>query len=269
SQCWSAGFSHCEARLGKASIPLTSLDTIGDIDTIRILDVKDSVLFTIKSMIRHYDPTDEYKVKEVIKRTFETKYLLFGHDDGQDFLVELDDKPKTVKQAYESMIPLEGKTKRKILRQGDLFFIPTAENFKEYSKQHYEDLPINLTDQQKFNLDVLIERKIGNRFKNTKSYYSPTWIIKDATTRLIAQYTKLDYLKTIKPKRELLRNQIFDTNHESQFMNIVKGKVFVKGQIIHTNRQHRKLVLNQWYQVVKNRVKESYTIQRFGGMGRD
>src|SRR4029078_13347709 len=82
SQCWSAGFSHCEARLGKASIPLTSLQSIGDIDTIRILDVKDSVLFTIKSMIRHYDPTDEYKVKEVIKRTFETKYLLFGHDDG-------------------------------------------------------------------------------------------------------------------------------------------------------------------------------------------
>lgn len=270
SQCWSAGFAHCELNLGVCELPLTSLDRNDfDIYSINVLDTKDAILFKIRQEIKHYAKDDEYKTHEVIKRTNETKYMLFGRDDGQNFLVELYDKPKTVKDAYKSMIPLEGRTKRKILRQGDLFFIPIDEDFGDSGKQYFQDLPKTLNYEQQEHRDNYIIGKLGNWILSKNNYYGK-FGIKDATSRLLAQYASIEYMdKFVKAKKELVRNQIFDTNHESQYAYIANGNMYVKGQIIHTNRQHRKLVLNKWYQVVKNRVKGSFTVERFGSMGRD
>jgi hypothetical protein len=261
SQCWSEGYASCPRTMGVISLPLTTLDSIVpsgySVKEIEILD---------------YISSDENLVK------IGNDYYLAGRDD-QDFLVKLIKPVNNIKEAYETLKPIEvnmaEKQKLQVLRQGDLFFIPTKVTFTNYDKTHFvpDWNKISYQDREDFKQQLALE--MPTRFGNVSTEGIGLNIIKqvldnenDASEKIKDQlidkysFTRLQELaKMIVNKNKMLKRcQIFDTNHNAQNLAKENDSVFVKGSIIHANREHNKMVLNSWHKVLRNTTSGSYNL---------
>ncbi len=316
SQCWSAGFAKCPNFKSKYSLPLTTLQQI----------TRDGLVdreFKIEMI--------EYGGWENALIKVGNDYYLVGRDESQGFITKLVRSATSIKDAQESLKPIEvieaQKKKLKVIRQGDLFFVPTKERFTEYERQHFVNLDKTMTWEQRDKLEAMeflllkkyypeltsYQRKSRNY--QTDKFETETTKIGDSTARTVinmikegkTKIDKADYISQLnevveldphKSKKlieqhekltnwawgkipvpkELKRCQILGTNHYSQYMVKTMFKpdsseldqTYVKGQILHRNNDHGKLILEKWYKVFKNVVIQSWNVPRRGfGAGGD
>lgn len=178
----------------------------------------------------------------------EGRYFLFDinreeikHKIFNPFVVELKTKATSIKQAYESLKPSEvikaEKQGKKVLRQGEWFFIPSAKpKMPKVSKEVLLNLIANASAWRAERFEPLASKKL----------------IKEVLKR--AQ--KLS--RQVPMPLQLKAGQNRPNNAELGLQ--VNKKTFVTGKIVHSGREHRDLVLKGWYQAVPNTAVKSVTI---------
>jgi len=162
TQCWSAGFAKCPNFKSKYNLPLTTLREITrDHDN-------NGNLLEFKIEMIEYGGWDNALVKIC------DNYYLVGRDEGQGFITKLVRSATSIKDALESMKPIEvieaQKKKQKVIRQGDLFFVPTKEKFKEYDKQHFIKLEKTMNWEQENKFEELEFLLLNKYYPELTSY---------------------------------------------------------------------------------------------------
>lgn len=155
SQCWSAGFAVCSFSGGDYSLPLSTLiNAFGqhNIENMHILDNKKNSSDTLLLI--------------------DNRYILYGVDnqDHSEFLAECPIRVKTVKEALNSLNPLNEYKPNMYTRQGDLFFLHTDKEFDVYDKQHFIKLEKQLSWEQKRELGKILKSKIDTIYPNLLNY---------------------------------------------------------------------------------------------------
>lgn len=165
----------------------------------------------------------------------EVKHKIFN-----PFLAKLPGKPKTIKEAYESLKPkavLDAEKKGlKVLRQGEWFFIPTkAPKIRKLSTLE--------------KMKVLAARSM--------------WRVDE-----LAKILKVDPKAIQKENEKLLPmiprpQDLRAGNSRPNRVDLVYSegkKVFCSGTVKHTGREHADLVLKGWFLAVPNTATENFTV---------
>lgn len=155
------------------------------------------------------------------------------------FLVELPKKVKSISEAYESLKPADvikaEKSGKKVLRQGEWFFIPTAA----------PKLP-KLTIEQKC-------------FAHTSRWDFERNFPELKKTEILKLVKKSVALREKMPRAlELRAGQ--NRPNTAQMGVKVGNDSLVTGKISHSGREHKDLVLKGWYKCVPNTSTKSFTI---------
>ena len=216
------------------------------------------------------------------------KYFLFDVDRRElkfyrfnPFLAELPARARTIKEAYELLMPLEVrnalKKGLKVLRQGEWFFIPTKRKISEKKPA----LPVNVTkgikntpDTDKFNIGFWVSHGAEIDLKEKQKEISR--VKKKYRASLIKRIK--DYNKEIRIYQDWKRKA---QQYESQFnfysngadlkagnnrpnrvskLYVEKGQNFVTGNVTHTGREHEPITLKGWHKAIPNTATKSFTI---------
>lgn len=222
-----------------------------DINKIEILEQSGSEV--VKRAYKEWKGDKEVEVMREVHFTgaslfkVEDTHFLFDIDRNEivhgifnPFIVTLKYSTKTIKEAYEQLQPASVvkavKAGKKVLRQGEWFFIPVS-NVK---------LP-------KLTKTKILEVMATNTFSN------------DMIESLIGK-KKLERLKkslvksTSMVPRQLSLQVGKNRPNNAQLGFQRKGKTFVKGKISHSGREHKDIVLKQWYEAVPNTSAKSVQI---------
>lgn len=265
--CWSRGFAKC------TSPPLVnySLD-------LSIFPYSAKTLRTLE-IVDHKDKSQDNKPATLVK--IDEVYLLNAYDEGRPFVAELYGKPRSVKEAFESMKPKIVKIAEamnlEIKRQGELFFIPTevkTSQVKDIQKRTRKECTRVYFQCQKCGLKTkprtLRESETPENFDDyafhpSASYWyaPPTWTEKQRNCK--------GTMKDMKPVfyqgwEYSPFPQIADTRHTATRLGKyeeVRAHTrmhFTVAQGVIRHREHSSLKLGkQWHIIAKNRVKRSFT----------
>lgn len=224
----------------------------------------------------------------------ENNYYWHKRDERNFYLILLPKPVTTIKEAEDSLKPNLVKNLKpdEYVRQGDFYFIPVTNEFKEYDKLHYRLGEYNIQEnygnmQQIAHIKTQLLTYFADRFKDPDSV---EWshVISDLLNRenyyineyFAHNYIKLQQLKEIleyikyhldprKEKGELVRYEIFDSNHKADNSYYDGINQFVKGFIYHNNKDHIRIKLEDWHLVLKNESVLSYEVNANGRGGFD
>ena len=189
----------------------------------------------------------------------EYRYFLYGTDEYQRFVAELIKPAFTVAEAYETMKPQAVKDREskglEVKRQGEWFMIPINVNDNEihnlesacfrtvpkYGIIHEQSL-IHIEEFDKSYCELTDEQKGKVNTFMSKEKYTPA--ITEDSNHLVQHKGKVSYAQ-----------------------NIGFDLTVVKGYVRHQNRDHTKLVLDQWHVAVHNIVKRAYQVVSSGRRG--
>lgn len=276
SECWSSGWAKCSIGWANVDLrlPLSTLRRDIDIDDLLNLEI-----------------VQNDAIKEVMLIKTGDIYILFGRDenDNSSYMAQLPHKAETVFEGLQSLKPkIVQQAFDKDLtvkRQGDIFFVPTdmeivgQDNYvaKWYSlekpiygsfyTERFNDFVV-----KKFNIKYEFDKRWNDDDFYEKSRAVQKYIRENITNthsrvplyKLLVEFAKSNKASVI--VKEERHNQIFDTNHITESLKKVGDKVFVKGKITHTNRQHTHLVLDDWHEVAQNLAVQTWQVN---GAGRD
>lgn len=184
------------------------------------------------------------------------------------FLVELPKKVKTVKEAYDALIPKEVKDSKKknILRQGEWFFIPV--NFNQineselsmFKKFHKECSAIGWTEREQY--EKMCKQK-NPKFKKAKcGRWNIQWMIRINKEGFTRRYYKITNKGVVGEWFADGGSLQAGPNRPNtvKTMVIIGKNTFVKGLVRHTGREHEDLMLKTWCKPVPNTAIKSFTI---------
>lgn len=211
------------------------------------------------------------------------KYFWYRRDERHFYLIQLPTKVSSVKEANESLKPelIKNMNESDYKRQGDFYFIPLSrfdqeqqfENIdKLYYKKHWH---IDYSNSERLEKQIeeigdLLMWKFGELFEKTfLSGGNIEWssVINDIVDQqdnyfvnpLIAHKKQdLEYIinrinKLIPyTSKELIRYDIYDSNHIADNSANIGMIQFVKGFIHHKNKDHDRIKLDNWHLVLKN-----------------
>lgn len=251
-----------EGRQGTSQI-----QQINDVELIEIIDKEYDE--------KYKNSDDEYITGTIFK--IKDRYFWHRRDERHFYLIELPCKVTNFKDANESLMPNIVLKSKDVKRQGDFYFIPVDNDFKQYDKLHYKKYwNLNYENQDKFNVEIdiisdLLLWKFSENFQNTldkNETITFTSVINDIVERqdfYLNQYPKtvakkqdLQYIinKIYKlipyTKKELIRYEILDSNHIADNSYFDDINQFVKGKIYHKNNDHSAIKLDSWHLVRKN-----------------
>lgn len=217
------------------------------------------------------------------------KYFLFDVDRNElkhyrfnPFLSELPNPCKTIKEAYEMLKPDEVvkalKQGKKVLRQGEWFFIPTKKKISEKKKPLPKSIENGLKTEPKFkdynlenleysNRGVIDLKENKNEINSVKKEFRPMLI------KRIKVYNKQMkiYLEWKKKEDEFNKRFNFfswggnlqagqNRPNRVRKLYIEDGVNYVSGKVEHTGREHEPIELKGWYIAVPNTATKSFTI---------
>lgn len=263
--CWSRGFAKC------TSPPLINYSLNLSIFPFRVEKLRQL------EIIDHVDKSQNDRAATLVE--IDEVYLLNAYDEGRPFVAELYGKPRTVKEAFESMKPKIVKMAQAmnlgVKRQGELFFIPTEVKTSQVTgtKKRTRKRCTRVYFQcQKCGIKTrpqIWERdpKENNDYKpwHPSFYWSKPPNVTDQ------QYTCNGTSEDMKPVfyqgwEYSPYPQIGDTRHSATRLGKyteVRAHTrmhFTVAQGIVRHSEHSSLKLGkQWHIVAKNRVKASYT----------
>jgi len=235
-QCWSAGFAYCSLPPKvDLYLDLTSLrDLLGmdakDLASMDMLDKdENSVLLRIPVLVFNW-----------AKETFEYKGDEYVLNELGNFIAALAEPCKTVKEAYESMMPDMVKDARakgiEIHRQGEWFFTPFAkdpkliEDVKSIEKEWY--------------VDIFSKCPICGKVAERLPY---------------ACYMHAETFDRVEVKRYRLKFPGLEegSSHVARKVGKYKGHIVVLGPIRHVDRDHEILRIKGWYYALRNVVRKA------------
>ena len=236
TDCWGSGYSYCPDCYTNYRLPLTTISRVG-------LNI-----YKIKPIITKDD--SKYYHESIFQ--IGKKYYLINKAYRDYYLYELMEKPESIQNAIDNTIPIECRNNKKVLRQKNLFFIPTNKRFN-VKINHYDINPKSMGYYE----DMIFQKKLN---KNSIIPYLETYPLSNCLYMQI----KNEILDTIPESKTLKRFRIFDSNSYSSVIVEHKGNTYVKGTVIYKRQydeyKEQKLDLKKWYKVVKLRVKREIDI---------
>ncbi|CAB1065494.1 hypothetical protein D1BOALGB6SA_10291 [Olavius sp. associated proteobacterium Delta 1] len=235
---------------------------------------------------------DKFISKNLEKRHFigamllkvQNKYFLFDVDRKElkhyrfnAFLSELPKPCKTIKEAYDMLIPDEvrkaTKNGLKVDRQGEWFFIPTKLPKKVKADPKSKTLAENPPKNSKYDLHnwTSAGRRLGKKgidtdLENMHPKYKTGYRKRVAAYhRAVTMYEKaLQIVHRENPNKYARRGELRAgdnrPNSVSKYVSLPEG-VFVKGEVTHSGREHEPITLKTWCRPVPNTAVNSFTIQ--------
>lgn len=233
------------------------------------------------------------------------KYFLFDLDRNEvkhyrfnPFLAELPYPVKTIEEAYESLKPKPVvdalKRGKKVLRQGEWFFIPFGrlpfdeDKLSDTVTKYRRVLDDSIPNVNKYDLDglvynsfsrsnseeVLAALKSLDRDVRSRSRYKDMLpgLRKQIFSRLrLFKQALRKYAMKLKAQEAWLdKNQVFlyggelraGTNRPNRVEKLIKhnGITYVSGCVEHTGREHEPIELKTWHIAVPNTAVKSWTI---------
>ncbi|WP_411753332.1 hypothetical protein [Serratia sp. (in: enterobacteria)] len=241
-------------------------DIISTVEKIEIIDNEDN-----------YKEYDNSFIPTGVVFKLEDKYYWHKRDEVHYYLIQLPTKVSSIREAEDSLKPNVVLKSQDFKRQGDFYFLPVNEEFKEYDRLYYKKhFDMNYKTNEEFSTEIeilgdLFLWKLGELFQKTLDKNGEVVfarVIQDFHDNYDyyynsnpLTYNKKQELEYIKNKmnelipytsKELIRYDILDSNHIADNSYFDGVNQFVKGSIRHKNKDHSPIKLDNWHLVLKN-----------------
>lgn len=175
----------------------------------------------------------------------ESKCFLFDidrneikHNRFNPFVAELPKMAKSIKEAYSLLMPEEvikaEKKRLPVKRQGEWFFIPVSKSpIKDITEREWL---IVLATESRGAMRSLVGEKFMNRIRKQANVISK----------------KIPYRRELEAGGN--RPNIVEYGVE------INGKIYCKGEVKHTGREHEPIMLKTWHMAVPNTAVKSFQI---------
>jgi hypothetical protein len=211
------------------------------------------------------------------------KYYLFDVDRREltfwrfnAFLSEIPKPVKTIAQAYDSLIPDKvrkaQKEGKKVLRQGEWFFIPSKLPGSIPASKRDHKIGANEPEGDSFDLRYypdnnfeIPEEKIKQRLSEIKPKYHKGHLARVADfRRALKEFVNArKRLAREAPIKFSIRGELRAKNNRPNWVDklvkLPEGD-FVSGMVTHSGREHEPLLLKGWYIAVPNTAIASFQI---------
>ena len=211
------------------------------------------------------------------------KYYLFDVDRREltfwrfnAFLSEIPKPVKTIAQAYDSLIPDKvrkaQKEGKKVLRQGEWFFIPTGlpKSIPASKRDHKKGANVpnddyfDLQYHYDGNFEIPQEKIKSNLLSiNPKYYQGHLARVADFRRALKEFVNARKRLAREDPTKFSIRGELRAKNNRpnwvKKLISLPEGD-FVSGEVTHSGREHEPLLLKGWYIAIPNTAITNFTI---------
>jgi hypothetical protein len=218
-------------------------DELADSDSKKVSDFVDEKVHFMGNSL--FTVGDKYFLFDLDR--VELKHKLFN-----PFLVQIPKKVTTIKQAYDSLVPKAvklAKTKgKKVIRQGEWFFIPVGKNEPKGTAK----------DQRMLKADI---KKRAIRAENEYSTSNDGKLKKLWGEKVFNRVMLLPrFPRGGGSKQPTVLRAGKNRPNNAEDGRTIGEKSYVTGKITHSGREHKPIELKGWYEVVPNTAIGSFTI---------
>ena len=210
----------------------------------------------------HFMGSKLFSVNSTDREKGEVKFLFdidrneIEHGIFNPFIVQAPENGtpiNTVKDAYTALIPKDVKiameSGKDVKRQGEWFFIPCDESPEEPDKVYTE------AEKKELALALAIQKLNKNSWNNDSSYSEARELLGEEEfdrLRNMLVPTKNHIRFVLKAGKNRPNNAEFGLQKD--------GVSYVKGEISHSGREHKTIILNDWHIAMPNTAIGSFTI---------
>jgi hypothetical protein len=220
----------------------------------------------VKNIDRHFVGAAVFKIENEVF-FFDIDRQELDHGIFNAFITKLPAVARTVKEAYDLLMPDEVKTAVEngvdIKRQGEFFFVKVSDECpSEATPLTKEDKTVLKCKPSRFGY-----MEPGEIDRNTITYEHLKFPESELTTpdriafnKALDKYQEVVSKITARfPKQGTLGKSSSSSHHVGRYIEF-EGSVYASGRVEQSRRQHADLMLNGWYKVIPNTGVFSWTI---------